>query len=80
MKVFFMSEPRKNEQERRKRMGIARVDRPLRFIGAKTNTVGKDEKGNATVIESGEFQYAKHQAARGDGRAVQSMAMNVAQR
>ena len=75
-----LSQHQKDEQERRKRMGIARVERPLRFIGARTNTVGKDEKGNATVIESVEFQYAKHQAARGDGRAVQSMAMNVAQR
>ncbi len=75
-----VSQHRKDELARRKRMGIALVQRPLRFIGAKTNTVGKDEKGNATVIESGEFMYAKHQASRGHGNNVQFMAMNVAQR
>ncbi len=72
-----VSQHRKDELARRKRMGIALVQRPLRFIAAKTNTVGKDEKGNATVIESGEFMYAKHQASRGHGRHVQSMAMRV---
>lgn len=79
MHIFFMSEHRKNEQDRRKAMGIARVERPLRFIAAKTNTVGKDEKGNTVVTESGEFIYAKHQASRGQGRHVQSMALLVAQ-
>ena len=75
-----VSQHRKDELARRKRMGIARVERPLRFIAAKTNTVGKDEKGNTVVIESGEFIYAKRQAARGHGQQVQFMAMNVAQR
>ncbi len=75
-----VSQHRKDELARRKAMGIARVERPLRFIAAKTNTVGKDEKGNATVIESGEFMYAKDQAARGNGLSVQQIAMNVAQR
>ena len=74
-----VSQHRKDELARRKRMGIARVERPLRFIAAKTNTVGKDEKGNTVVTESGEFIYAKHQASRGQGRHVQSMALLVAQ-
>ena len=74
-----VSQRRKDELTRRKRMGIALVERPLRFIGAKTNTVGKDEKGNTVVIESVEFQSAKHQASRGRGRHVQLMAMRVAQ-
>lgn len=60
-----VSQHRKDELARRKRMGIARVERPLRFIAAKTN------------IDSGEFMYAKHQASRGHGRHVQSMAMRV---
>lgn len=75
-----VSQHRKDELARRKRMGIARVERPLRFIAAKTNTVGKDEKGNATVIESGEFILAKHQATRGNGGMVQYIAMREAQR
>jgi hypothetical protein len=75
-----VSQHRKDELARRKRMGIALVQRPLRFIAAKTNTVGKDEKGNTTVTESGEFIYAKRQASRGHGNNVQFMAMNVAQR
>ena len=75
-----VSHRRKDERARRQRMGIALVQRPLRFIAAKTNTVGKDEKGNTVVIESGEFIYAKRQAARGHGQQVQFMAMNVAQR
>jgi len=74
-----LSQHQKDEQERRKRMGIARVERPLRFIAAKTNTVGKDEKGNAVVLESVDFQYAKECAECGDGRRVQHLAMQVAQ-
>jgi len=74
-----VSQHRKDELARRKRMGIALVERPLRFIAAKTNKVGKDEKGNAIVIESDEFKNAKIWHKDGLGWAVQRIAMKVAQ-
>ena len=74
-----VSQHRKDELARRKRMGIARVERPLRFIAAKTN-VKAIKNGEVVTVESGEFIHAKHQAARGNGGMVQYIAMREAQR
>ncbi len=52
---------------------IARIERPLRYIAAKTNTV--DSEGKPVV--SNEFKMAFVAAYNGDGAKVQSIARKV---
>lgn len=73
-----VSQHRKDELARRKRMGIARVERPLRFIAAKTNQVGTDGRGNTVVTKSYAFKEAAYCHSRGQGHYVQRIAMGVA--
>ena len=63
----------RKERARRKAMGIALIERPLRLIGAMTNTVIIKD-GKPHTQESFEFQQARSMASRGYGRGVRSMA------
>ena len=66
----------KTEHARRKAMGLALIQRPLRFIASRTNSV-KIENGVTMVMQSDLFRYAKLCANMGDGGAVNRAARSV---
>lgn len=66
----------KSELARRKVMGIAVIQRPLKFIAAKTNTVDRDIEGKVRVVTSPLYEYARNCASAGDGGAVNRLARN----
>ncbi len=64
------SPKQRKERARRKAMGIALIERPLRLIAALSNT--KDEKGN--TVESREYKEARRAANYGSGGFVRGTA------
>ena len=57
-----------------KRLGPGMIEKPLRFIGERTN--GRDEHGR--VVLSANYLKAAAHASRGDGLTVQRMALALA--
>lgn len=70
------TERQRKELARRKAMGIALIERPLRFIGDKTNTVTVKD-GKPVVEPSPRFIDAHRFASRGDGAMVRRIAYEV---
>jgi len=67
----------RDERARRIAMGIAVIQRPLRYIATKTNTRNTDEHGVSQIIESFQYTAAKHAAKNGDGFMVNWIARKV---
>lgn len=70
------TERQRTERARRKAMGIALIQRPLRFIGDKTNTVTLVD-GKPKMKASPQFQAACIYASHGFGLGVQGIARQV---
>lgn len=64
----------RQELARRKAMGIAVIQRPLKFIAGRTNTVERDKAGNICKVESVLYKNARMFANQGDGQAVNYIA------
>ncbi len=64
----------RDELARRKAMGIAMIQRPLKFIAAKTNTVERDMAGNVRVVTSPSYELARQCASQGNGGLVNRIA------
>ena len=67
------------ELARRKRMGVGMIEKPLRFIGSRTNSVGPDRRGAMVPVLSSCYELARGYANDGNGYAVRSMAREVLQ-
>lgn len=63
----------RDELARRKAMGIALIQRPLKFIQARTNKI-EIKNGEPIVIESDQSKAARYFARYGDGASVNRMA------
>lgn len=71
------TERQKSELARRKAMGIALIQKPLRFIAAKTNTMEADVKGVLQKVESFFSKEARYAASKGNGATVNAIARQV---
>ena len=72
-----VSQHQRDELARRKAMGIALIQRPLRYIAARTNTTEPDAKGFMRKVASRDFQIARLAADLGRGEVVQRIASRL---
>lgn len=73
MKSVKTTPHQRNEYARRKAMGVAVIQRPLRLIAAKTKT-SEVVDGRVVCIESHVGMLARYAATRGDGASVKRIA------
>lgn len=61
-----------------KALGLAKIQKPLRYIKNKCARVYTDSKGNATTEYVQPYPIAEAQAARGNGKHVHQIALHIA--
>ena len=69
-----VTDRQKKERARRKAMGIALIQRPLRYIREKTDRIERNVEGIMVRIASERTILAERCAKRGDGGAVKAIA------
>lgn len=67
----------RDERARRAATGIALIERPLRFIDAKTGTHVTGKDGRIRSVQSDEYKLARQYAGSGCGLAVKQIARDV---
>lgn len=60
-----------------KALGLAKIEKPLRFIRNKCAHVYTDKKGNAKTEYVQPYHHAQQAANAGDGRYVQAVALQL---
>lgn len=70
----IVSQHQRNERARRKVMGVALIQRPLKYIRSRTNMIEKDVNGNPIVVQSAQSRRATRAAKFGWGETVQRIA------
>lgn len=71
-----ITQRQRDERARRVAMGIAVIQRPLKFINARTNTV-EVKNGVTTVVRSLKSEIAQRMARIGDGASVKQIAFGI---